>query len=85
MRGIEDMEEEDIMQYFDEFEPSAIEWIDDESCKFENSILCLECDTLIIYFKMLHTNEENASWLQRYTIQNYDYRLKESNIVRSRI
>ena len=33
-RGIEDMEEEDIMQYFNEFEPSAIEWIDDESCKF---------------------------------------------------
>ena len=37
MRGIEDMEEEDIMQYFNEFEPSAIEWIDDESCKFKYS------------------------------------------------
>ena len=37
MRGIEDMEEEDIMQYFNEFEPSTIEWIDDESCKLKNS------------------------------------------------
>ena len=37
MRGIEDMEEEDIMQYFNEFQPTTIEWIDDESCKFINS------------------------------------------------
>ena len=41
MRGIEDMEEEDIMQYFNEFEPSTIEWIDDESCKFKYSCFML--------------------------------------------
>ena len=36
MRGIEDMEEADIMQYFQEFLPTCVEWIDDVSCMFNH-------------------------------------------------
>ncbi len=34
MRGVEHMEEADVMTYFAEFEPSAVEWIDQESCEY---------------------------------------------------
>ena len=34
VRGVDDMSTQDVFNYFGEFSPGSIEWIDDASCEF---------------------------------------------------
>lgn len=36
MSGLDDMSTQDVFNYFKEYPPAHIEWIDDTSCKFNN-------------------------------------------------
>ena len=45
LRGVDDMSTKDIMNFFQEYGPSAIEWIDDTSCEylFCSALRCIQC------------------------------------------
>ena len=42
MRGTEEMSTEDIFEYFEEYAPVSLEWINDFSCKNPLLIICVK-------------------------------------------
>ena len=48
VRGVCEMNSDDLHKYFSSFTPDSIEWIDDDSCEF--LLFCAESNTLNIMF-----------------------------------